>query len=341
MEAQVFAANSPQWFNTGLHWAYGIDAEALGHFHIDPYSNEVVESTSAYGHPQVHACFISSIEDDLVGPGGIMDLWRQEARIFKGGSGDGANYSKLRGKDEKLSGGGVSSGLMSFLGTGDRSAGAIKSGGTTRRSARMVVVDDDHPEIVDFIRWKAVEERKVAALASGSKVIRRHVEAIVALVDAKSPVAAAVAAARADGVPMGLLQKAIDRHECGLPIQLEDYDTDWQGQGYETVSGQNANNSVSVRDRLMTGVANNADHHLVARKGGHVMATMPARDLWREIAIAAWDCADPGLHFRDTINKWHTVPEEGEITASNPCVTGGHAGVDDRGTRAHRRHDGG
>ena len=319
LRAQMFAPNSPQWFNSGLHWAYGIDAEALGHFHIDPDSNEVVESTSAYGHPQVHACFISSIEDDLVGPGGILDLWRQEARIFKGGSGDGANYSKLRAKDETLSGGGVSSGMMSFLKTGDASAGAIKSGGTTRRSARMVVVDDDHPEVVDFIRWKAVEERKVAALAAGSMVTKRHLEAIVALLDAGQPIKGAVALAKADGVPMGMIQKAIDRRDCGLPQVIEEYDTYWEGLGYETVSGQNANNSVSVRDRLMNGVATDADHHLTARKGGHTMRTMKARELWREIAIAAWDCADPGLHFRDTINKWHTVPASGEITASNPC----------------------
>lgn len=322
LRTQIFAPNSPQFFNTGLHWSYGIDAEALGHFYIDPQTNEIVESTSAYSHPQVHACFISSIEDDLVGPGGIMNLWSQEARIFKGGSGDGANYSRLRAKGEKLSGGGTSSGMMSFLKPGDASAGAIKSGGTTRRSARMVVVDDNHPEIIQFIRWKSIEERKVAALVTGSRTNARHAKAIAEAITKGLPAGNTIAAARAEGVPNGMIQKVIDRVSNGLAPEVEEYDTDWQGEAYETVSGQNANNSVSVRDKTMEAILADGEHQLVGRRDQSVSRTIPARELWREINEAAWDCADPGLHFRDTINKWHTLPEEGEITASNPCVTG-------------------
>ncbi|HTI00503.1 MAG TPA: vitamin B12-dependent ribonucleotide reductase, partial [Acidisoma sp.] len=164
---QMAAPNSPQWFNTGLHWAYGIDGPAQGHFYVDPKTGQVVESQSAYEHPQPHACFIQSVADDLVNEGGIMDLWVREARLFKYGSGTGSNFSKLRGDGERLSGGGRSSGLMSFLKIGDRAAGAIKSGGTTRRAAKMVTVDVDHPDIEAFIDWKVIEEQKVAALVSG------------------------------------------------------------------------------------------------------------------------------------------------------------------------------
>ena len=176
---QLAAPNSPQWFNTGLHWAYGIDGPAQGHSYVDYKTGELTKSASAYEHPQPHACFILSVEDDLVGEGGIMDLWRQEARLFKFGSGTGSNFSNLRGNGESLSGGGKSSGLMSFLKIGDRAAGAIKSGGTTRRAAKMVTLDMDHPDIEEFIEWKAKEERKVAALAAGSRITRRSLKDIL------------------------------------------------------------------------------------------------------------------------------------------------------------------
>ncbi len=151
LATQRVAPNSPQWFNTGLHWAYGIDGPGQAHFYVDPFTGKLVKSKSAYEHPQPHACFIQSVGDDLVNEGGIMDLWVREARLFKYGSGTGSNFSYLRGEGEKLSGGGKSSGLMSFLKIGDRAAGAIKSGGTTRRAAKMVVVDIDHPDIEDYI----------------------------------------------------------------------------------------------------------------------------------------------------------------------------------------------
>ncbi len=162
--SQQCAPNSPQWFNTGLHSSYGITGKPQGHYYVDPVDSKLKQSTSAYERPQPHACFILSVDDDLVNEGGIMDLWVREARIFKYGSGVGTNFSKIRGGGETLSGGGTSSGLMSFLKIGDRAAGAIKSGGTTRRAAKMVCLDLDHPEIETFIDWKVNEEKKVAAL---------------------------------------------------------------------------------------------------------------------------------------------------------------------------------
>ena len=179
LATQKVAPNSPQWFNTGLHWAYGIDGPAQGHHYVDFETGKLTKSKSSYEHPQPHACFIQSVGDDLVNDGGIMDLWVREARLFKYGSGTGSNFSYIRGENEPLSGGGKSSGLMSFLKIGDRAAGAIKSGGTTRRAAKMVVVDIDHPDIEDYIDWKVKEEQKVAAIVTGSKVVSRHMTAIM------------------------------------------------------------------------------------------------------------------------------------------------------------------
>src|SRR5947207_3368384 len=179
LAAQMAAPNSPQWFNTGLHWAYGIEGPPQGHYRVDPATGEVVRSTSAYEHPAPHACFIQSIKDDLVNEGGIMDLWVREARIFKYGSGTGSNFSSLRGIGEPLSGGGKSSGLMSFLKIGDRAAGAIKSGGTTRRAAKMVVLEIDHPDVEEFVNWKVAEEQKVASLVTGSKLCEKHLNAVI------------------------------------------------------------------------------------------------------------------------------------------------------------------
>src|ERR1700747_2265738 len=177
---QMGAPNSPQWFNTGLHWAYGIDGPAQGHFYADWRTGKIKASESAYEHPQPHACFIQSVADDLVNEGGIMDLWVREARLVQYGSGTGSNFSKLRGDGERLSGGGRSSGLMSFLKIGDRAAGAIKSRGTTRRAAKMVIVDADHPDIEAYIDWKVVEEQKVAALVAGSRLAAKHLNLIMA-----------------------------------------------------------------------------------------------------------------------------------------------------------------
>lgn len=262
---QACVPNSPQWFNTGLHAVYGITGKPQGHYYVDPIDSQLKKSANAYERPQPHACFILSVDDDLVNEGGIMDLWVREARIFKYGSGVGTNFSSIRGEGEKLSGGGSSSGLMSFLKIGDRAAGAIKSGGTTRRAAKMVCLDLDHPEIVDFVNWKVGEENKVAALIAAG------------------------------------------------------YASDYEGEAYRTVSGQNSNNSVRVPNAFFKVLDEDGDWNLIARSDGRVMKTVKARDLWQQITYAAWKCADPGIQYDSTINEWHTCPEGGPIRASNPC----------------------
>ncbi|WP_298962504.1 adenosylcobalamin-dependent ribonucleoside-diphosphate reductase [uncultured Methylobacterium sp.] len=333
---QMVAPNSPQWFNTGLHWAYGIDGPAQGHFYFDPEKGEVVASTSSYERPQPHACFIQSVADDLVNDGGIMDLWTREARLFKYGSGTGTNFSNLRGANEGLSGGGKSSGLLSFLKIGDRAAGAIKSGGTTRRAAKMVIIDVDHPDVEAFIDWKVEEEQKVASLVTGSKITAKHLKAILATQSTdyatavpvtmridpahNRELATAIRAARADMVPDSYIQRVLQLAEQGYAeIEFPVFDVDWQSQAYETVSGQNSNNTVSVTDAFLKAVENDDAWNLVARTTGQVVRSVQARDLWEKIGYAAWQSADPGIHFRTTINEWHTCPAGGEIRASNPC----------------------
>jgi ribonucleoside-diphosphate reductase alpha chain len=262
---QLAAPNSPQWFNTGLHSSYGITGKPQGHYYVDPLTEKLSKSTSAYERPQPHACFILSVDDDLVNDGGIMDLWVREARIFKYGSGVGTNFSKIRGDNEKLSGGGYSSGLMSFLKIGDRAAGAIKSGGTTRRAAKMVCLDLDHPEIENFVNWKVEEEKKVAALIAAG------------------------------------------------------YSSDYEGEAYRTVSGQNSNNSVRIPNAFFHALKGGDAWDLISRMSGKAIKTVPSQKLWDDIAFAAWACADPGVQFDTTINEWHTCPEGGRINASNPC----------------------
>jgi ribonucleoside-diphosphate reductase alpha chain len=262
---QACVPNSPQWFNTGLYESYGIKGKPQGHYFVDATDGQLKKSTSAYERPQPHACFILSVEDDLVNDGGIMDLWVREARIFKYGSGVGTNFSNIRGDGEKLSGGGTSSGLMSFLKIGDRAAGAIKSGGTTRRAAKMVCLDLDHPEIMSFINWKQEEEKKVAALIAAG------------------------------------------------------YPSDYEGEAYRTVSGQNSNNSVRIPNEFFDKLKNDEDWELKARMDGRVMKKVPAKEVWNQIAYAAWRCADPGTQYDTTINEWHTCPNGGRIRASNPC----------------------
>ncbi|OEC98791.1 MULTISPECIES: vitamin B12-dependent ribonucleotide reductase [unclassified Rhizobium] len=333
LATQRVAPNSPQWFNTGMHWAYGIDGPGQGHYYVDPFTGKLTKSKSAYEHPQPHACFIQSVEDDLVNEGGIMDLWVREARLFKYGSGTGSNFSMLRAEGEKLSGGGRSSGLMSFLKIGDRAAGAIKSGGTTRRAAKMVVVDIDHPDIEDYINWKVKEEQKVAALVTGSKIVAKHLKAIMkAAVNcegdnddcfdpAKNPaLKREIRAAKKDQVPENYVQRVIQFARQGYKdLEFKTYDTDWDSEAYLTVSGQNSNNSVSIKDDFLRAVENDGDWNLTARKDGKVVKTLKARDLWESISYAAWASADPGLHFNTTMNDWHTSPAAGPIRASNPC----------------------
>jgi ribonucleoside-diphosphate reductase alpha chain len=262
---QVCVPNSPQWFNSGLNESYGIKGKPQGHYYVDANDGELKKSTSAYERPQPHACFILSVSDDLVNEGGLMDLWVREARIFKYGSGVGTNFSTIRGEGEKLSGGGTSSGLMSFLKIGDRAAGAIKSGGTTRRAAKMVCLDLDHPEIMDFINWKVEEEKKVGALINAG------------------------------------------------------YASDYEGEAYRTVSGQNSNNSVRIPNEFFEKLEKGEDWELKARTDGRTMKKIPSQEVWNQIAYAAWRCADPGTQYDTTINEWHTSPKGGRINASNPC----------------------
>ncbi len=332
---QMVAPNSPQWFNTGLHYAYGLSGPAQGHYYVDPKTREVVKATNAFEHPQPHACFIQSIEDDLVNENGIMDLWVREARLFKYGSGTGTNFSKLRSDGESLSGGGRSSGLMSFLKIGDRAAGAIKSGGTTRRAAKMVCLDLDHPDVEEFIDWKVVEEQKVAAMVTGSKICAQRLNAVLKAchvvgadgqmkidVDSKTnPVLKeALAAARRDAVPEPYIQRMFSyAHQGFTHFVFHEYDTNWDGKAYQTVSGQNSNNSVRIPNEFFDALEADGDWQLKRRTDGKVSKTVKARDLWDRIAWAAWICADPGTQYDTTINEWHTCPEDGRINASNPC----------------------
>jgi ribonucleoside-diphosphate reductase alpha chain len=331
---QMVAPNSPQWFNTGLHWAYGIDGPSQGHFYVDFKTGQLVQSATAYEHPQPHACFIQSISDDLVNEGGIMDLWVREARLFKYGSGTGSNFSRLRGQGEKLSGGGKSSGLMSFLKIGDRAAGAIKSGGTTRRAAKMVILDADHPDVEQFVDWKVIEEQKVANLVTGSKINQRHLRAIFkACVNCegsgddcfdpeKNPVLRReIKAARKNHVPDNYIRRVIQFAKQGYKdIEFPIYDTDWDSEAYLTVSGQNSNNTVRVTDEFLKAVEADRDWDLFWRtKPGKISKTVKARELWEKIGHAAWASADPGLQFHTTINDWHTCAASGPILASNPC----------------------
>ena len=330
---QMAAPNSPQWFNTGLHWAYGIDGPSQGHHYVDYKSGKLVKSNSAYEHPQPHACFIQSVSDDLVNEGGIMDLWVREARLFKYGSGTGTNFSSLRGEGEALSGGGKSSGLMGFLKIGDRSAGAIKSGGTTRRAAKMVICDADHPDIEEFINWKVKEEQKVASIVAGSKMHEQRLNEIFSAIrawdgsteDAVDPtkndtLKKAIREAKKVAIPETYVKRVLDYARQGYTsIEFPTYNTDWDSEAYASVSGQNSNNSIRVTDAFLKAVEEDGDWDLIRRTDGSVAKTIKARDLWQDVGHAAWACADPGIQFHDTVNAWHTCPEDGEIRGSNPC----------------------
>jgi ribonucleoside-diphosphate reductase alpha chain len=327
---QMGAPNSPQWFNTGLYAVYGIEGPPQGHYYVDPETTELKRAASAYQRPQPHACFIISLKDDLVSAGGIMDVITSEARLFKYGSGTGTNYSRLRAREEPLSGGGRSSGLLSFLKVGDRSASAIKSGGTTRRAARMVTLDADHPDIEAYIDWKVTEEQKVAALVTGSRILNRHTRALEAAVgpgreEACDPgrnpaLEKAVQAALKEEVPAAYIRKTLQLLAQGVRgLEVQELNTDWNEEAYATVSGQSSNNSVRLTTEFMQAVQEGEDWQLVGRVSSGIDRKVPARALWDRMAAAAWSCADPGLQFHSTINEWHTCPADGEIRASNPC----------------------
>ncbi len=333
LATQRAAPNSPQWFNTGLHWAYGIDGPSQGHHYVDHKTGKLTKSNSAYEHPQPHACFIQSCSDDLVNEGGIMDLWVREARLFKYGSGTGTNFSMLRGEGESLSGGGKSSGLMGFLKIGDRAAGAIKSGGTTRRAAKMVICDADHPDIEAFINWKVIEEQKVASIVAGSKMHEAKLNGIFAAIrefdgseegafdpNTNPALKVAVRDAKKNAIPETYVKRVLDYAKQGYgSIEFPTYDTDWDSDAYSSVSGQNSNNSIRVTDAFLQAVRDDADWELIRRTDGKVSKTIKARELWEQVGHAAWACADPGIQYHDTVNAWHTCPEDGPIRGSNPC----------------------
>ncbi|MBL8995283.1 MAG: adenosylcobalamin-dependent ribonucleoside-diphosphate reductase, partial [Spirochaetia bacterium] len=339
---QMAAPNSPQWFNTGLNWAYGITGPSQGHHYVDYETGKMVSSTDAYTHPQPHACFIQSVSDDLVNEGGIMDLWVREARLFKYGSGTGTNFSELRGSGEKLSGGGRSSGLMSFLKIGDTAAGAIKSGGTTRRAAKMVILDLDHPDIEEFVNWKVKEEQKVASLVTGSRLNQKHLNAVLKACAEEHPendpydptknqrLAKAIAEARKFMVPANYIERALQLAKQGFKTyNFTAYDTNWNSEAYSSVAGQNSNNSVRVSNQFMEALENGKPWDLYnrqelrkARSEGRTpkaLKSIDANKLWDDVAYAAWSCADPGIQYHDNVNEWHTSPAGGPIRGSNPC----------------------
>ena len=283
----------------------------------------------------VHNCFIISVNDDLVNQGGIIDLITSEARLFKYGSGTGTNYSRLRAKQEPLSGGGVSSGLLSFLKVGDRSASAIKSGGTTRRAARMVTLDADHPDVEDYINWKVEEEQKVVSMVIGSKVLKKHTRLIEQAVtgaqssdadraafdpDANPRLREAIRRALAETVPPGYIYRILQLLSQGMRgLDIEEYTTEWDEEAYNTVSGQSSNNSVRLSSEFMQRVIEDGPWVLTGRVDPSLKIEVKTRKIWDQIAYAAWSCADPGIQYHSTINEWHTCPEDGEIRASNPC----------------------
>lgn len=279
---QIAAPNSPQWFNTGLYHSYGIEGEALGHWYIDT-DGEAKASQNAYERPQAHACFIQSVKSDLVREDGLLDLWSKEARLFKQGSGSGTNFSMIPAANEPLPGGGFASGLMGFLRVGDASAAAVRSGGVTRRAAKMVILDIDHPDIIEFIQWKLHEERKVAALIIGSQQMAQN----------------------------------IDQRFSSIAVKV--YDGDFNGEGYASVSGQNSNNSVRVSSKFFQALEKNENWKLKSRIGKEKNKLIPASKVWNDLCESAWECADPGVQFSDNINFFHTCKNDGEILASNPC----------------------
>ena len=316
---QMAAPNSPQWFNTGVHWAYGITGEPQGHYYFDEADQILKSSTSAYERPQPHACFIQSVSDDLVNEGGIMDLWIREARLFKYGSGTGSNFSNVRGSGEKLSGGGISSGLMSFLRIGDVAGGSIKSGGTTRRAAKMVIVDIDHPDIETFINWKWKEEEKVLDFIVGAQVMKKHTDEIVEKFENKIALKNIVDEAIKDNVPEKYIVRLLSLLRNGGTIEKEKHELNWDSPLYANIFGQNSNNSVRVDNKFLQAVEEDADYNLINRTNGQTFKTLKAQNLWKQIAQASWACADPGLQFDTTINEWNTCSAKERINASNPC----------------------
>lgn len=326
---QKAAPNSPQFFNTGIHWAYGIlGGESQGHYYYNSELEKVVLSTSSYERPQVHACFIQSVEDNLIEEGGILDLALRESRIFKFGSGSGTNFSPIRAKGEPLSCGGTSSGLMSFLKIGDVIGGVIKSGGATRRAAKMVTLDYDHPEIMDYTSWKLTEENKIISLMVGSRIIQDSIDKILqafkesgnANIKTNPKLFEAMKEAYRNKIPISYLGQILSLLSQGITdLKWEVFTSDFNGNGYGSVSGQNSNNSVRVSHEFLEAVRHDDNVELKYRTDTTKTTTVKARKIWNDMSRAAWSCGDPGIQYDDNINDWHTCPNSGRINGSNPC----------------------
>lgn len=337
---QMAAPNSPQWFNAGRHWAYGTEGEPTGAYVFDPDTGETSKAKDCFSQPQISACFLLSVDDNLVRPGGIMDLWVREARVFRGGGGVGVNMSPLRAVDEPLSIGGKSSGVMGWLKIGDRAAGGIKSGGADRRAALMRILDIDHPEVEDFIEWKVKEERKIAMMVAGSKMLKKQLNKVMGAIlsyKGKDPynlkentaLAKAMIEAIDAGVPDNYVHRAVRLTQEGKThFDIQEMNTDWQGEAYATVSGQNSNNTVSISHEFMRVLNDDGDWLLTPRTKKGPSKQLKARELWDKICTAAWESADPGIHYSGTINEWHTCAADGPITTSNPCCFTGDTLID-------------
>ena len=333
LASQIFAPNSPQWFNAGLHWAYGIDQSGTGYAMVDAKSGTATEAPFAYERAFIHSCFIQSIQDDLVRDGGVIGLIADEAKIAKFGAGTGANFSTLRGVNEPLSSGGTSSGLLAALKASDRAAALVSATGSTRQPSKMVIVDADHPEIFDYIDWKVEEERKVAALAAGSRICNRYLKAIIdacehpdtgwslsSEIRQNASLRRAVGAAHAHGIPDNAILNVIElARQGGDWSAYEEYNVDWDSTAYYSVSGQRSNNSIRISDAFLEAVDSNSEWRLINRTTNETVHSVKARCLWDKIAAAAWSSADPGVQFDTTINEWHTCPESGRINGSNSC----------------------
>jgi ribonucleoside-diphosphate reductase alpha chain len=323
--AQIGSPNSPQWFNTGLNTVYGLKGPFQGHWYVDAKTEQLKQSEDAYSRPAPHACFIQGVSDHLLEEGGIFDLILREARVFKFGGGSGTNFSYLRSKGEAIQGGGFSSGVMSFLKVFDRAAGAIKSGGTTRRAAKMICLDIDHPEILDFIDWKMREEDKVALLWAGKERAKTIAPEIwrAAKDNDVTALQSAILKARKAKFPITWIQKIVDLGKQKLEYTLQDFSLEFEDEAYETVAGQNSNNSVRIPNKFFDILEANGEWDLVARVSKKTVEKVPAKEIWDRIVKAAWASADPGVQFDDTINEWNTCAKSGRIDSSNPCcVTG-------------------
>lgn len=329
---QIASPNAPQLFNTGLHWAYGITGEAQGHYYFSETNNAILPSTNTYERPQTQSCFIQSVEDDLVNKDGIYDLMLKEAKIFKYGSSSGSNFSNIRGKGEKLSGGGHSTGVMSFLKISDFSADVVRSGGNTKSGSKMVVLDADHPEIEDFINWKIKEDEKIVSMVTGSNIVKRILELIFEackdyqgleenkynhLVNEK--LKSVIFLASNLMVPEKYIDRALLLAKQNIyDINYAIFTTAWDLEASKTVTGKNTTTFISITNTFMTKYYNNENWYLINRYDGSSYKTIKTSEIFANIAMASWSCNNVGILFHDNTNDWNTCINDGLIKTSTP-----------------------